>query len=235
MKITTIHQPHFLPWIGYFNKLLNSDIFIVLDDVQFRRRYYQNRTDIISSNGMRIKQTVPLVYKKRETLIKDMIIYNFEEWKDRFIKTIEYSYKKSPFFHVVFEMIKNNINSSRLLDLNMELIKAILQYLNKDIEIVYSSNYNTSNTPTQKLIDLCIATYSDTYIFGEGNGMNYHNLELFHLNGIKIIQQSFLSNHPTYKQKTDTFVSGISVIDLLFNESSWKAKEIILNSWKINN
>ncbi|NOZ35285.1 MAG: WbqC family protein [Chlorobi bacterium] len=238
MKIATIHQPHFLPWLGYFNKLLNSDIFIVLDDVQFRRRYYQNRTDIISSNGIKIKQTVPLIYNKRSSLIKDIFIFEQNEWAKRFLKTITYSYKKSPFyndfFYVIEEAILNNKNSS-LLSLNMRLLQSILRYLDYDIEIVYSSNIKTSNEPTEKLIDLCKATNSNGYIFGEGNGLNYHNLNLFMKNGIIIIKQKFLANHPQYNQRISNFVPGISIIDILFNVDPEISKELILSAWNLNN
>lgn len=234
--IGTIHQPHFLPWIGYFNKLLNSDIFIVLDDVQFRRRYFQNRTDILSPNGEKLKYTVPIKKVGRSTIIREIHTSNEFQVGNRFLKTLYYSYKKTPFFEKIFERIEQSIISvedSSLLSLNMALIRSILDLLEKEIIIKFSSNFRVSGAPTSKLVELSIANGVTTYIFGEGNGISYHDLEEFKKENVGFIQQNFMDNHPVYPQKSQEFIYGLSIIDLLFHVELKAAREMILTSWSI--
>ena len=235
IMIATIHQPHFIPWIGYFNKLLNSDLFIVLDDVQFRRRYYQNRTDILSTSGQKLKITIPIKGTSRNTIIKNIQLEVNEKWISRFFKTIEYTYKTSTYYSEVIELlapIKELIKHNNLLKLNMELIFNILNYLEHPIKYCFSSQFNCPKDPTERLIHLCKETDCTTYIFGEGNGINYHNPSEFHNKEIKTVQQDFKANHPTYTQKSNNFISGLSIIDILFVEGNSTVKKLILNSWK---
>ena len=75
--ILTIHQPEYLPWMGFFTKLLYADVYVALDTVQYRHKHFQNRNRIMTANGERWL-TVP-VHKRG--LIQDIEIDNSKNWK----------------------------------------------------------------------------------------------------------------------------------------------------------
>ena len=90
MYIITIHQPHFLPWLGYFNKIVNSDEFIILDDIKYRKNYYQNRTQILNMNGITQWLTVP-IHARSSTKIMDVEISNKNK-SNKVLKSLYNSY-----------------------------------------------------------------------------------------------------------------------------------------------
>src|SRR5215216_4803864 len=95
--IVSIHQPNFLPWLGYFDKLLKSDVFVLFDDVQFPRgKTYANRVLIKTING-EAWITVPVADRGELQLIKDVSIAANPVWKRKLIKTLEVNYAKAPF------------------------------------------------------------------------------------------------------------------------------------------
>jgi hypothetical protein len=235
MNVVMIHQPHFLPWLGYFNKLLNIDHFIILDDVQYRPRYYQNRTKILCMSGAQLWLSVP-VSTDRNTMINDTKIAKVE-WKEKTLETIRYSYGKADYFHESWKCIQNCLmpDEKSLLSLNIRTLKLILKMLtNKEVSFSLSSSYRiVPKNPTDRLIKLCKAVGATHYLFGEGNGINYHNPMMFLDNNIKIIQQSFSRNHPVYKQQIPGFVPGLSIIDALFNIGSKNTYTLTEKAWKI--
>lgn len=94
--IVSIHQPHFLPWIGYFNKVLQSDAFVWLNYVQYRKNYYQNRTKVKNANEELFWLTLP-VHAKHDTVIDQVMIAD-SRWRVRISKTVEQCYRKAPYF-----------------------------------------------------------------------------------------------------------------------------------------
>ena len=124
MKVT-IHQPEHLPWLGFFHKINMADVYVVLDNVQYRRRYFQNRNKIRTKNGWQWI-TIPLEKENRGALlIKDAVIFNDNlNWKRKNIESIYYNYCKTPYFKYIWDEF-NAIYSadySNLLDLNLDLL-----------------------------------------------------------------------------------------------------------------
>src|SRR5436853_2630674 len=99
--IVAIHQPTFVPWLGYFDRMLRSDLFVILDHVQFERRNYQNRTMIRLEDESRWL-TVPVVQVSQKERIVDRHVDNSEggsrAWGPTHFKTLKYAYRKAPFF-----------------------------------------------------------------------------------------------------------------------------------------
>ena len=236
MKVVMIHQPHFLPWLGYFNKLLNVDHFVILDDVQYRPRYYQNRTKILHPSGTKLWLSVP-VSADRKTMIKDAEIAK-TKWKRKILKTIRYSYGKSEYFHESWEDLESCLmaNEKSLLSLNIKTLKIVTEMLtNQELSFSLSSSYKiTPQNPTDRLIKLCKSVGATHYLFGEGNGINYHDPKKFHDNNIKVIQQSFNANHPVYAQQLAGFVFGLSILDTLFNIGRKNTRLLTKTAWTIN-
>ena len=122
------HQPHFLPWLGYFNKLANADMYVVQDNVQFRKRYFQNRTRIRGQNSDCLWLTVP-VHATRDSMISDVQAHG--RWKNKLLRTISYVYKKAPHFDRYYSGIEEVVLSSDgcICALNIALLKKISAWL----------------------------------------------------------------------------------------------------------
>lgn len=233
--IISVHQPHFLPWIGYINKIMNSEVFVVLDTVQYRKNYYQNRVLIKNHDGTPFWLSVPVKRAHLETPICEIVISG-KEWKKKATKTIESIYSKTPFFHELYPSLYEIImcDFNKLSHLNIALLKWLMEKLDIKTKIHIASDLGIhSNNPNDRLIKICKHFNASCYIAGKG-GRNYLDERLFNGNGIKVIYQVFNPSETIYRQINGDFLPGLSVIDLLFNEGSDRSHDIIKNTWKAN-
>ena len=99
-KVVVIHQPDFMPYLGFFHRLLYADEFVILDNVQFLRRGWHHRDKIKTDSGEKWF-TVGVKKASQNTLIKDIIL-NEENWKEQHVNLIKNNYKKSKFFTEIF-------------------------------------------------------------------------------------------------------------------------------------
>lgn len=230
--IVSIHQPHFLPWMGYINKIMRSDVFIVLNTVQYRPRYYQNRAKIRRGNEA-IWISVP-VHSQRETKIQDVTLVKDIDWQKNIVLTIENLYRKKPFFKECWDPIRDGIlkDEERLDRLNHNLLLTLLDILKIDHVKIYIASDLPVDTldPTQRLVDLCKQANATTYISGRG-GKDYMELDKFDAAGIKVIYQDLDFNNVVYSQGEDPFVPGLSVIDAIFNIGPEETRKLIESAW----
>lgn len=224
--ITAIHQPNFLPWLGYFHKINNCDTFIILDNVQFSRRMFYHRNKIKSSKGS-IWLTVPVHDVYGKTLIKDIKIDKTQKWKIKHLNSIVHNYSKASYFNLYIDDIKNIFNQEwrYLIDLNMKIINWIIEKLEIKVNLVFASDLNCFGRSTELLVNLCLKTGSDIYLSGP-SGKNYLTESLFEENGIELIFHNFI--HPVYPQLYGDFQPKLSIIDLLLNCGP-DSKKILLN------
>lgn len=225
MKILTIRQPGYLPYIGFFKKIQASDIFVFLDDVQYTRSDFDNRNKIRTrENSMWL--TIPIFNKTGQTLNEVKIDYS-KKWVSKHKSSIKYNYEKAPYFEEYWKDIKSILEKSwdKLIDLNMELINYFIIKLEINTKTVFSSELNINKTGSEKLLEICKDLDVDTYLSGEF-GRNYLDTNLFQHENIKVIFEKF--EHPTYNQTFDGFMQNMSIIDLLFNEGE-NAKNILKN------
>ena len=213
--IVAIHQPNFLPWAGYFYKILKSDIFIILDDVQFTKNSYINRNKIKTPNGNQWI-SVPVKSKGRfGQLINEVEINSLEKTKRKIKNSIKANYGKSKYFNEIFSMIEPMFESNILSEVNESLIIRICEYLNLQTGFVKSSELHTQQfDSTEKLIHLCKEVNATSYLSGFG-GNNYQDSLMFNKNDIELKTSTF--NHPNYPQLWGGFIPNLSIIDLLFN------------------
>ena len=219
--IVGIHQPQYLPWIGYFDKVNKSDVFVILDDVQFEKNEWQNRNKIRNKLEWQWL-TVPTKYKFPE-LINEVKIDNSTGWKDKHYKGLEMNYSRAKYFEeykYIFEDIYNK-DWEYLSDINICLIEAINKILDIKTKLIKSSDIKVDGHSTDKLINICKTVGADTYLSGVG-GKDYLEIEKFEENGIKIIFQEF--EHPIYQQCFNNFHSHMSIVDLLFTQGYGKSK-----------
>jgi hypothetical protein len=222
--ITFVHQPEYIPWLGFFDKLSRCDTFIIYDDVQFEHGGYQNRNRIRTAQGWRWL-TVPINHNHPQ-MIKDVRISG-NEWSKEHLRIIEHNYVKTPFFNDYFPLLEEalNFNHELLIGLNLHLIQLFSESLKIKVTMMRSSEFPYhGQEKNEKLISMCRFMGADTYLAGSG-GKSYVNEKLFREANINILWHNY--NHPCYNQKFEGFQSNMSIIDLLFNKGP-KAKETIL-------
>lgn len=219
----TIHQPDFLPWLGFFDKWASSDLYIILDDVQFLRRGWHHRDKIKTRDGVRWI-TVPVIKRgKYDQLIRDVEIDNSTDWRTKHLKTIEFNYKKAPNFEYFFRKINDifSINDNMLIDLNMNLLNFVAKELGITAPAVFASDYYIKTTSTQRLVDLVKKVGGDVYLTGAGS-KNYLDEALFSEAGIKVRWHQF--DFPAYPQLHGKFEKNLSVLDFLMMASNSEMK-----------
>ncbi|MCX7715860.1 MAG: WbqC family protein [Endomicrobia bacterium] len=223
MKVA-IHQPQYLPWSGYFNKILQCDIFVFLDDVQYKKNEWQNRNRIKSVNG-ELWLTVPVHYKFGQK-INEIEIDNKIFWRKNHLKTIKVNYNKSKFFTEFYPYIEKLLNKEykKLVEINIESINMVLSYLGIKKEIKLSSELKVEGEKTQRLINICKKLSADIYISGIG-AKEYIVVEEFQKNNIKVIFQNYTT--PEYPQLFGSFIPNLSIIDMIFNVGREKTVKLI--------
>jgi len=209
-----IHQPNYLPWLGYFYKIAICDIFLILDNVQYEKNGLTNRVRIKTPNdGAWLSLPIK---RKFSQLINEVELVNSSEEKKRHIKTIELNYKKAKYFNYLFPELEEILNKDwkYLADLNIELIKFLKNKMGIKTKIEIASNYNVSGKSTDLLVNFCKIFNANIYLSGSG-GKKYQEEAKFENEDIKLKYTDFI--HPVYSQLWGNFIPGLSVVDLIFN------------------
>lgn len=228
--IIGIVQPTYLPWIPFFQRMIESDVFICLDDVKFSKNSNFNRNQIKGHLATHYL-TIPIQYKNHSTsLIHEIKIDNTSGWQEKHCKTIKQYYSKTPFYEKYYSEIEAKINNnySRLIEINYDLILLFKDFLKLNTPIYLSSELNLPGKGNEKLINIC-KHFGGTHFLVKENTSHYHPKEVFYSNGIelKIIDYKFFN----YTQQFGAFIPGLSIIDFLFNCGS----ELFPRLFVINN
>lgn len=210
-----IHQPQYLPWLGYFDKMDRADVFVMLDDVQYKKNEWQNRNKIRNAQSWQWL-TVPVKYNFGQ-LLSEVRIDNAGDWRSNHMKSLELNYSRAPFFgdHAGFFREAYSREWEFLADINIYLINYVKEALGIKSRLVVSSGLKVSSSATRRLIDICKLLGGDTYISGAG-GSDYLEEKLFADNGIKLEFQEY--KHPVYDQVYEPFEPFMSIVDLLFSK-----------------
>lgn len=218
-NICGIHQPNFLPWLGYFYKIAKVDTFVFLDNVDIEiggSRAITNRTKIKMQSGESWISN-PIVKGNIKTISK--IGYVQSNWKDKNLKTIFLTYKKAPFFDEIYPLTEQifSYESYNLSEFNINAIKIICNHIGVQTNFLKASDLMLENEDRNgRIIEICKKCECDIYFSGRG-AVNYHDEELFTENNIKIIYTNF--QQIPYNQLFGEFIPGLSIIDFLFNEN----------------
>ncbi|MDA7546256.1 WbqC family protein [Alphaproteobacteria bacterium] len=215
-KIVSIHQPNYLPWIGYFHKILYSDILVFLDTVQYTPKTYTNRCFILQ-NGSPVRLSIPVNLDKWEIPIKEVKI-NTDIFAKKHLKTLEFSYKKAKYYDQIMSIIYPHyqLGKTNLADFNMNIIKDFILFLKIEINFINLSELNLHTKKNQLLIDITKSCKGNIFVSGTGaKGYIKGHEHLYKNESIDLAFQNF--NHPSYSQLSKPFIEGMSIIDLLFN------------------
>ena len=222
MKVA-IHQPHFLPWLGYLDRMIQADLFIILDHVQFERRNYQNRTQIRVEDEARWF-TVPVVQLSQKEKVIDKRVDNPPEpmgarwWGPSGFQTLRFAYRKAPYFETYAPRVKAILETrwERLVDLNKAMLDFLRDAYDIDTPIARSSELNVEGARSGLLLNLCKRVGADTFLGGMGGSRGYLELDAFKQAGVNVEWQQF--EHPRYVQcGSTTFIPGLTALDALFN------------------
>ena len=213
--IVAVHQPQYLPWLGYFDKILKADVFVLLDNVQFKKNEWQNRNKIKTAQGWQWL-TVPVKYKFPQ-LINEVIINNTVKWQHKQRQAILSNYKKAPCYHYLddfFDEIFSHAWQS-ISQLNIHVVTRLANILGIETPIFVASELGDfPNDPDERLIAITEHFKAETYLAGSG-GRQYMDLEKFRTADIDVIFQDY--KHPVYNQRFGEFVLYMAVIDLILN------------------
>jgi len=217
MKLA-IHQPQYMPWVGYFHKMAGADLFVYLDDVQFKKNEWQHRNRIRSPEGWQWL-SVPNTYHFPQR-INQVELRTDTRWTEKHLRSIEACYGKAPFFHDYIERFSAFFAEpwSTIDRLNMASTALLADIMGITSPTEVSSIHAFAGVSTERLVNICRHFGAHTYLAGAG-GHDYMDLSLFQQAGIAVEFQQF--SPPVYPQHWCTspqdFVAGLSAIDLVFN------------------
>jgi hypothetical protein len=221
--IVAIHQPTFMPWLGYFDRMLQSDLFVLLDHVQFERRNYQNRALIRCEDEARWL-TVPVVQLSQKERIVEKRVDNPADkgtgrwWGPNHFQTLRYAYRKAPFLDLYAPRLRALLEADwdKLVDLNIASLEFLREALGITTPMVRSSELGVQGQRSELLLNVCKRVGASAFLGGMGGSRDYLDLAAFRAANMGVLWQQF--QQPEYKQCGEApFIKGLSALDLLFN------------------
>lgn len=225
-RVVAIHQPNFLPWLGFFHKMTLADLFILLDNVPFTKNSFQNRVKIKSAQGEQWL-TVPVLTKGRfGQLTREVPINKTTRWQKAHLAALRTNYRRAPYYEEVLAWLEPLYREtpSHLAAFNQSLIEAMLHQLSLPSKLVVASSLALEGSGPELLLHLVQAVSGDVYLSGP-SGRDYLDTSIFQRAGIKVQFQQF--HHPVYPQLYGGFIPGLSVVDLLMNVGSSAAENYL--------
>ena len=221
MTILGAHQPHFLPWLGYLDKVAKSDVFVVMDDLQYEDQNFINRNRVKTNHGS-LWLTVPLVAGSQRDRICDKRIDNTgfggrHHWQARMRRTLEVHYGRAKFYATYAHELA--IICARRWDTLLELDLHMLDFARGAFgitgPIIRSSSLDLRGAKTARIIDMCTKLGAHVYLSGRGGSSTYLDVAALASAGITVAWQTF--RHPTYPQRYPGlgFISHLGFLDAL--------------------
>jgi hypothetical protein len=217
--ICAIHQPQYLPWLGYFDKMARADVFVFLDNVQFKKNEWQNRNRIVSSSDEGWQWlTVPVLHRFGQN-INEVRLNPAVDWRERHRRTLAMSYARAPGFGPVMAALEPLYARewATLSELNIAGVERIALMLGIKTRIMRASTMGIDSVKTRRLVDICRAAGCDTYLAGAW-AEGYMDFDLFRSSGLALEIQQYA--HPSYVQWPPGgdrgFISHLSAVDYLF-------------------
>ena len=215
MKVIAIHQPQFLPWLGYVDKLRRSQIFCLLDTVQYKKNEFQNRNRIKTAQGWQWL-TVPVTYRYPQR-INEVGVNQTVDWQRKHLQALMTHYRKTLFFRTYIDDFEEFYAQpfTHLAEANVASIRLLMKLLQLECDLVLASSLPIqTDHPTGRLAEVCRVLGGSIYLSGR-DGAKYMELDVFRAYQIQVRFQNFM--HPIYPQPYGRFEPNLSALDLLFN------------------
>ena len=225
--IVSGHQPAYIPWLGYFHKILMADVFVYMDDVQFIERGFIHRNKIKTGPNSELMLTVPLKSKTKKGKINEVEIHSCN-WQQEHFESIQRNYKKSKYFNIYEEDLKDFYLSKEWNNLNFLLYKMLKYFVNKigiETKIKISSEEKFLSNKSDLIFEHA-QKYDANVVFVGALGRDYIDEKKFTENKILINYQNYIYNN--YSQRFTSFIPNLSILDLLFNVKPEELKKTIL-------
>jgi len=217
-----IHQPDFMPWLGFFNKAKKGDVFICLDSVKMdvKNCGWLKRVKILVQ-GKPVWVTIPVTSKNKKTynVISEILINRDDRLYLKAYRIIKDSYKKAPFFKEVFPLVEEYFeeNNPKISVRNKKFIKKIFQIMKIYPEWYDSSKLEVFESKSTLNAELTLAVGGNVYISGEG-AVGYLDAKDFSKRNIELVINKFYPYKFKYRQfNVEDFIPGLSIVDALMN------------------
>ncbi|MEK9285549.1 WbqC family protein [Bradyrhizobium sp. ISRA442] len=230
-RTAVIHQPDFLPYLGFFERLLHADVFVLLDQAQYvdsTSRSWTHRDKIKTPQGARWI-SLSIRSAPRDTPINQIELSDQVDWRRNNLNLLRENYRKAPFFDEIFPRLEQLYarTDRRLADFNRASIELLLELFDVRVEIVTASSLGVSGKNNDLLVDILGKVHADRYLSGVG-ARAYFRPEPFANAGIEVLWQEF--QHPAYPQLHGDFIPYLSSIDLLLNCGTDQSRRILRNA-----
>ncbi len=217
--IVAIHQPHYLPWLGYLHRMAQVDLFIVLDHVQFERRNHQNRAQI-RLDGEARWLSVPVEQRSQKERIIDKRVDNDDPrpWGPIHFATLRHAYREAAHFKSYAGALREILEArwEQLIDLDLATLEFMRTAFDIRTPFVRSSALGAGGAKSELILNLCRAAGAERLLAGFGASRRYLDAEAFARQGVRIEWHQF--SHPVYTQcGSQPFIAGLAGVDLLFN------------------
>lgn len=221
MKVA-IMQPYFMPYIGYISLIKHSDLFILFDPVQFIRHGWIERNRILKQNDGWIYIQVPLLKSGRDTLIKDCLIDNSQNWKGKILAQLQIYKKKAPYYYKTLQVINEIFEEdfTTITELNKKSLEKICTYLGfyKDLPVFseMGMEIESPESPDEWALNICKKMDAPIHYINPIGGNDFFDTNKYTSNNIDISFQKMTLTE--YDQKRESFENGLSIIDvMMFN------------------
>ena len=210
-----ISQPRFFPGLHYLHRMMVSDVFVILDTVQFNPRHEENRAKVKGANGAQWL-TVPVRQSRRDQSIIEIRSDDTQPWQRKLTGTLSNLYSRAPCFNAhapeVMRILETHHES--LTDLDCASWEPALRLLGVTCRFIRSSELPLSETGSQLLLQICKHVGCGVYISG-GIARDYLDVATFTAAGIRVEFHEY--TYPVYPQRHGDFVPFLSYLDMLFN------------------
>lgn len=223
MVMVSVHQPNFMPWLKLMAKILDSDVYVAYDSVQFTRHEFHARQLFRTRSGEAAWLTAPVVSTGSRQILNAVRLVPDQGWRNDHLDFLTSNYSSAPYFKDVFPLIKDVYERRHelLVDHNLDLLERLCRYLGSDVAIVRASDLPHTGTREERLLDLVRNAGGDAHLTST-TATHVIDWSGFDEAGIPVHVQNF--THPVYPQDKDPFLPNLAVADLLFHTGTEAAR-----------
>lgn len=215
----SIYQPGYFPSLHYFNRILSSDVFVLLDTAQYTRGVRSTNTaKIKGKDGYIINMTVPILHTGKRELLIDVKVDRGQQWQRKHLETFRHAYGKKDEWNKYVSGLDTfyglrESSFCKICELSIRGSMGVIDGWKGNF--VRASDLGISGKGSKWMLDICKRLGATEYLCGKPAYDNYLDIESFEKAGIKIMVQNWEA--PKYKQQGDGFIKNLSILDLLFN------------------